>query len=299
MAWSQLVERSLANGSEGYKSIKCVFNLPECVADADYIQESVAEDLHVKQSILEEIDEFAPSNAIVGSSTSYIPLSLLRARAKRHPERIAIAHPSLPHWDAFCEVLGSNELLTQWLTVLYGQGSDNIVGLGMDVVFLKRESHGHVFNLFFELTWTASSCLAGAGVANAADIDKALVHFARCIIAGNGLSGLLAGLVGGGSVVASTDLVTDIAMGWPLGQSAVIISRLVPKIIAWRILWLAQKFLLPFRLCKQLVNRMIIKMNRPFAVQFTENQQKVPDFKQGAIRRMCSLEDHALKHRDQ
>merc|ERR1719408_363827 len=121
-AWQKLLERGLAKDPEGYKSVACVLNLAECVSDADYIQESVVEELHLKQQIMQDIDEFAPPHVIIGSSTSFIPLSLLRARAKCHPERVATAHPSLPHWDAFCEVLGSSPEITQWLATLYGQG---------------------------------------------------------------------------------------------------------------------------------------------------------------------------------
>merc|ERR1719335_1758241 len=153
-AWQKVVQRGLATDPEGYKNIKCVLNLAECVADADYVQESVVEELHLKQQIVQDIDEFAPPHVIIGSSTSFIPLSLLRARAKKHPERVATVHPSLPQWDAFCEVIGSSAQITNWLAMLVGKGSDEadtkrvtgtgdstseavlpaVKGLGMDVV---------------------------------------------------------------------------------------------------------------------------------------------------------------------
>merc|ERR1719324_2312961 len=131
-----MIQRGLAHDPEGHKKVTCVFNLAEAVADADYVQESVVEDLSLKQHIIQDIDEFAPPNVIIGSSTSFIPLSLLRARAKKHPERVATAHPSLPHWDAFAEVLGSSSNITKWLADLYGKGTEEITGLGMDVVFM-------------------------------------------------------------------------------------------------------------------------------------------------------------------
>lgn len=150
-AHRNFVARGVATDADGYKAVTCVFNLAECVCDADYVQESVVEDIVTKTHIIQEIDHFAPLNVIIGSSTSFIPLSLVRSRAARHPERVAITHPSIPHWDAFCEVLGSSEEITAWLATLYGRTSGSsasgINGLGMDVVQMKREQHGHVLNL--------------------------------------------------------------------------------------------------------------------------------------------------------
>jgi len=290
MTWGHMVARGIASEPEGWTAVSCVSNLSECVADADYVQESVPEDLHLKQCIIEEIDEYAPPNVIVGSSTSYIPLSLVRARAKRHPERIATAHPSLPHWDAFAEVLGSSNTITKWLADLYGKGTDEITGLGMDVVFMKKECHGHVFNVFFEATWLVSVSLAKTGVAAAHDIDKALVHFARCIIAGNGLSGMMTGLVGGGKVEATTDLVTHIAMGLPMGWNAVLISRIAPRALVWPLIWLTQRLWLPFRLLKGFVNRVVIGLNEPFGNCFDESPTGVRSFNESALQRVCALE---------
>lgn len=290
MTWRHMLERGIANDPEGYKAVSCVSNLAECVGDADYVQESVVEDLNLKQCVIAEIDEFAAPNVIIGSSTSYIPLSLVRARAKKFPGRVATAHPSLPHWDAFCEVLGSSESITQWLMELYGEGNDKIVGLGMDVVFMKNECHGHVFNVFTELCWMASVSLVKAGIASAEDIDKALVHFARCVIVGNGLSGMLTGLVGGGSVKAATDLVTDITMGLPVGWTAVFINRFLPRGLAWYAIWIVQRLWLPYRFFTGLVSRIVINLNRPFGKLFNEAPASVKFFEERALKRVCVLE---------
>ena len=51
-AWSKLIARGLASDPAGFRAVRCVFNIAECVADADYVQESVVEDLQLKQQAI-------------------------------------------------------------------------------------------------------------------------------------------------------------------------------------------------------------------------------------------------------
>lgn len=293
-AWRKIVKRGLAADPEGYKKVQIVMNLAECVADADYVQESVAEDLHLKQSIIQDIDEFAPPNVIIGSSTSFIPLSLLQMRAKKHHERVAIAHPSIPQFGAFCEVLGSSKDITEWLGKLYGEGDNNadstgITGLGMDTVLLKRECHGHAFNSFILQTCFAAYYLIHTGVCDAKGVDTALVHLARFIIAGDGISGLWVGMIGGGSKKACTDLNTDIVLGMPLGLGAVPFTFL-PWVLRYPCLLMLKLVFWPFRWFKSLVEVGVVWMNRKFYEIFDETPEGTAAFEAGAMARTCILE---------
>lgn len=289
-AWSKIVKRGFSTDPEGYKKVQIVMNLAECVADADYVQESVLEDLHLKQSILQECDEFAPPDVIIGSSTSFIPLSLLQMRAKKQPGRIAIAHPSVPQFDAFCEVLGSSEDITQWLGSLHGEGDSGIEGLGMDIVLLKRECHGHAFNSLILMMYFTCYYLRRTGVCDAKGVDTALVHVARCIIAGGGFSGCNVGLIGGNSIKACGDLNTDIVMGIPLGMSAVGIRYLVPWFLRFPALWLLQVCCWPIKFFKSPARRFTDWMNKPWYQIFDESPAAVVKFEAKAMDRICAME---------
>jgi len=265
------------------------------VSDADYVQESVVEDLLLKQQIIHDIDEFAPPNVIIGSSTSFIPLSLLRARANKHPERVATAHPSLPHWDAFCEVLGSSPEITQWLATLYGEnpqssGGEALTGLGMDVVAMKKECHGHAFNAIFQTTFALSTVLVNSGVCKAEEMDTALVHFSRCVVAGGGLSGLLCGIVGGGSVDSSHELTTDIFLGAPVAWGAVAISWCLPKWLAKIVLRFWQFLCYPMKFLKKLVARFVRWWAQPFYDRFEKAAADRAAWNATALKRVCALE---------
>jgi hypothetical protein len=264
----------------------------------------------LKQHIVQEIDEFAPPHVIIGSSTSFIPLSLLRARAKKHPERVATVHPSLPQWDAFCEVLGSSEQITNWLALLVGQGSIEtdlqgvagtgesstqvalpaVKGLGMDVVAMKKECHGHAFNTFFITVYSAATLLVKGGVCDAHEVNTALVHFARLVIAGGGFSGLLVGIVGGGSVQASQELTTDIYLGLPVAWGTVAISRLFPALLARFFLKIWQALMWPVKFLKAPVRRFVNWWGLAFYKHFDKHLSDKAAFEATAIQRMCDLE---------
>ena len=67
-------------------------SLGEAVVDADWIQESVPEELALKHKVIAEIQENASPRAILGSSTSGFKPSELQSGAIR-PGQILVAHP--------------------------------------------------------------------------------------------------------------------------------------------------------------------------------------------------------------
>ena len=140
-SWSKVLARGITSDVDGWKRVKCIRNLAECVATSDYVQESVVEDLILKQDILAQIDEAAPAHVVIGTSSSFIPASLCAARAKFYPQRIATVHPTLPQFDPFVEVFGLVPQVTAWAVEFFG-----VSLVGMDVVVILRENHGHVLN---------------------------------------------------------------------------------------------------------------------------------------------------------
>ena len=118
-AWKNICARGLASDAEGWRRVKCVRNLAECVSSADYVQESVVESLILKQDILQQIDEHAPPGVIIGTSSSFIPATLCAA-GHVQPHRIATVHPTLPQYDAFVEVYGVTSAVTNYLVDFFG-----------------------------------------------------------------------------------------------------------------------------------------------------------------------------------
>ena len=223
LAYNNLRARNMAKSTaeKAWSSITVVSTLKECVngEGIQYVQESVVEDVKTKQRILQEIDALAHPDIIIGSSTSYLPLPVCSLGARKNPGRIATAHPSLPQWDNFCEVLGSTSEDTAWLVHFFEER------LKMDVVKLNKTHYGHCFNAMLMGLNQASGAIRRSGVSSDEDIDKAAVHLARLIIASGGVSGAMVGLVGGGSPEATENLCTDIVSGFPLASTASFLGK--------------------------------------------------------------------------
>ena len=138
-AWTKLVARGIAKEPDGWSKLSCVFTIAECVNGADYVQESVTEELTFKQQIVAEIDQHTPAHVLIGTSSSYLTRSLVALKCTAHPERVVTAHPTIPQWDNFVELLATCSEDTTWLHGFFS-------AVGMDVVVMRHENYGHVFN---------------------------------------------------------------------------------------------------------------------------------------------------------
>jgi len=94
--WSldKLVERKKITENqrdETLSRIKTTVDLKESVRDADFVFESVFEDVDLKKRIFRDLDEYAPSHAILGSNTSTIPITII-GEATNRPGQVIGAH---------------------------------------------------------------------------------------------------------------------------------------------------------------------------------------------------------------
>ena len=102
----------------------------------------------------------------------------------------------------------------------------------MDAIKLSREMHGHVHNALLNATAVTATALVKAGVAGAAEVDSALLHLSKLMLASGGVSGAYVGVVGNGSEEAYIELASDIALGGPAGVCACFISWTLPAPLA-------------------------------------------------------------------
>jgi len=80
-------------------------NVGKAVKDADFVIESVTEDVEVKRRVLQEADANAPSHAIVCSNTSTIRISLLASFTKRPHMVIGTHFWNPPHIMPLVEIV--------------------------------------------------------------------------------------------------------------------------------------------------------------------------------------------------
>lgn len=143
--------------------------LAEAVADAEIVMECAPERLDLKIDLLMELDLAAPAGAIIASNTSSLLLSDMTAKC-RNRGRVIVAHPfNPPHLMPLVELFGTDPVVLDGADAFFQS-------LGKVTIRLKREMPGHVANRLGSALWQEAVHLVAEGVADVADIDKALIH---------------------------------------------------------------------------------------------------------------------------
>jgi carnitine 3-dehydrogenase len=145
-------------------------SLAESVSGADWVQESVPEELALKHKVLAEIQANAPDNAIVGSSTSGFKPSELQEGSK-HPGQILVAHPFnpvylLPLVEVVAGTACSNEVRAQ--------ACEHLESIGMEPLIVRNEIDAHLADRFMEAVWREALWLVKDDVATTEEIDNSI-----------------------------------------------------------------------------------------------------------------------------
>ena len=167
-----LVEVNLAEDIDAALSrIETTTNLAEAVAEADYVQESVFESYDVKKAIYGEIDDAAPGDTILASSTSGLLMTEIQKAAKLHPERCIVAHPWNPAHLVPLVELSPGKLTSEETT---RRTYDLMESIGKAPVVLRKEVPGFIANRLSVALWREALDLVDKGVASVEDVDKAV-----------------------------------------------------------------------------------------------------------------------------
>jgi len=157
-----IIDRLFANNV-----LRIATDLGDAVYDADIIQEQGPEILEFKATIWKEVEEFAPSSALLWSSTSGIPASL-QSKGMRDPGRLVVVHPyNPPHVMPLLEIVPSSATRPDVVdkTVEFWRG------IGREPVVLKKECTGFVANRLAFALFREAIHLVNDGVASVEDID--------------------------------------------------------------------------------------------------------------------------------
>ena len=168
-AWPALERVGLAAGASQDR-LKFVSTIEECVAHADFIQESAPEREELKLALHEQISRAAKPEAIIGSSTSGLLPSDFYARAVR-PERCVVGHPFNPvYLLPLVEVLGGERTAPDAI-----EAAVRIYrSLGMRPLRVRKEVPGFIADRLLEALWREALHLVNEGVATTGEIDDAI-----------------------------------------------------------------------------------------------------------------------------
>ena len=221
--------------------LRFVASTEEAVADASFVQENGPERIDIKRDLFHRLDEAAPTDALIATSSSTITVSEFQDACTRHPERVVLGHPfNPPHLIPLVEVSGgrttSEEAIERALS-FYRE-------IGKHPIRLRRETRGHVANRLQAALWQEAFHLVAAGVASVADVDAAIAHGPglRWSLVGPFLNLHLSGGEGGigalfdkplwhgqpkgcGGTSGAFQSMPSLASGWPAGVNQEIAAR--------------------------------------------------------------------------
>jgi carnitine 3-dehydrogenase len=168
-AWGALTAQGLAPGASQSR-LKFVATVEECVAHADFIQESAPERQDLKLALHAQITAAARPDVLIGSSTSGLLPSDFYADAE-HPERCVVGHPFnpvylLPLVDVVGGVNTAPEAIQAAMQVYRA--------LGMRPLHVRKEVPGFIADRLLEAMWRESLHLVNDGVATTGEIDDAI-----------------------------------------------------------------------------------------------------------------------------
>jgi L-gulonate 3-dehydrogenase len=144
------------------------YDLAEAVEGAAYAQESVLELLDVKRRLLQDLEQTAPPDLVIGSSSSGIPASAF-AHGLKISSRVLIVHPvNPPYLVPVVELVPSPE--TSRATIEF---ADSFMrALKRSVVHVRKEVQGFVLNRLQAALLREAWALVEDGVASCEDIDR-------------------------------------------------------------------------------------------------------------------------------
>ena len=144
--------------------------ISEAVTGAAWIQESVPEQLAMKQKVYRAIQAHCDPAAVLGSSTSGFKPSELQEAALR-PAQIMVCHPFNPvYLLPLIEVVPTE----QSDLAIVARAADILRQMGMYPLRVRKEIDAHIADRFLEAVWREALWLIKDGIATTEEIDNAI-----------------------------------------------------------------------------------------------------------------------------
>ena len=169
-----LIKNNLATGHNKEKSLELLTLTDDysLLKDVDFIFEAVSEDINIKYSVYEKLEEIVKESTIIASCTSAITADTLAKNAK-HKGRFIVAHPFQPaHLLPLVELVGNENTTSDIL-----DNAKNILEkLQRQVVVLNKNIDGFIVNRLAQAMFRESLYMIEQGIASVADIDKSIKY---------------------------------------------------------------------------------------------------------------------------
>ena len=168
-AWPVLTELGMT-GAGDPGAVTFYTDARAAVDGAEFVQESVPEQLELKHALYREIEPVLDSSAIVASSASGLTLTEMQG-GWLDPGSFVLGHPfNPPHLIPLVEVLGNERTRPG----VVQQARAFFESVGKVTIEVQREVPGHVANRLQAALWREAIHLVTTGVASVEDVDTAV-----------------------------------------------------------------------------------------------------------------------------
>ena len=143
-------------------------SLEAAVDGVDFVTEAVAEDLAIKKTVFEQLDEHTEANTILATNTSGLSITEIGS-AVEQPERVVGTHYfNPPYVVPLVEVIRGERTADEVIDITY----DLMDRIGKTPVVVEKDIPGFVGNRIQLAMMYEAFSLLDRGVASAEDIDK-------------------------------------------------------------------------------------------------------------------------------
>lgn len=159
----------VASADEIWNRIKWCTDPAEAFTGVYFVQENGAENVEQKHEMVAVMEKYLPADAIIASSSSGTPCTLI-ADGAQHPERIIVAHPFNPAYLLpLIEICGGDKTSKE----VIAQACEFYKKYDKAPVVLNKEKNGFIANRLMHALWREEIALVTEGVCSMADCDDA------------------------------------------------------------------------------------------------------------------------------
>ena len=170
-AWKDLTSIGLTKGASRDR-LTFTTDMKEALSKADLVQENGPERPDFKMKLFADMDDAAPLDSIIASSSSGITPSVMQSKCK-HPERVLVGHPfNPPHIIPLVEVVGGTKTSPEAIQ----QAIAFYASIGKKPIHLKKELPGHVGNRLQAALYKEIMYLIQNDVLSVEDADVAVSY---------------------------------------------------------------------------------------------------------------------------
>src|SRR5437868_9377445 len=170
-AWKDMTSIGLSKGASRDR-LTFTTDMKDALSKADFVQENGPERPDFKMKLFAEMDDAAPIDSIIASSSSGITPSVMQSKSK-HPERILVGHPfNPPHIIPLVEVVGGTKTSPEAIQ----RALAFYASIGKKPIHLKKELPGHVGNRLQAALYKEIMYLIQHDVLSVEDADVAVSY---------------------------------------------------------------------------------------------------------------------------